>query len=238
MLTDYITKCATIVETLSRIDMDIASLMQGTQEFHQRNFKKYKDRYIDLVNKGQNPKALFIGCSDSRVVPSLITNSKPGDLFEVRNIGNFIPPYKPDEDFHGTAAAIEYAVSVLEVSDIIVCGHSHCGAIEGVYKRHLLDRDSMIHVIKWLELGERAKKVVEKENKKYELSFREKLEATEQISIIFSLENLLSYPKVSQMVEEGTLSLRGWYYRIESGEVSFYDDEKMAFLPMISENSK
>ncbi|MDX1809266.1 MAG: carbonic anhydrase [Sulfurospirillaceae bacterium] len=212
--------------------MGISELMQGTEDFKKQSFKKHKERYIDLVKKGQSPKALFIGCCDSRVVPSLITNSNPGDLFVVRNIGNFIPPFKPDVDFHGTAAAIEYAVSMLGVTDIIVCGHSHCGAIEGVYQRDKIDPDSMIHVKKWLELGEKAKKVIENIDKVEEFSPRQKLEMTEQISVVFSLQNLLSYPTVLEKVNAGTLSIRGWYYRIESGEIEFYDDDKMEFLPI------
>ena len=212
--------------------MDINDLISGVEEFKKQSFKKYKDRYIDLVAKGQNPKVLFVGCSDSRVVPSLITSSKPGDLFEVRNIGNFIPPYKIDEEFHGTAAAIEYAVSMLEVSDIIVCGHSHCGAIEGVYKKDQIDKNSMMHVIKWLELGEKAKNKVEAQDITNSFTYREKMEATEKISILFSLQNLLTYPTVAKKVESGRLSLRGWYYLIEKGEIEIYDDEKMEFVSM------
>lgn len=211
--------------------MDIAILMQGTEEFKKQSFKKYKERYIDLVKKGQKPKALFIGCSDSRVVPSLITNSDPGDLFVVRNIGNFVPPYKPDEDFHGTAAAIEYAVSFLRVSDIIVCGHSHCGAIDGVFKRDSINITSMIHVKKWLELGDRTKKAIEDLERIRYLEPREKMEMAEQVSVVFSLQNLLTYPKVAEKVNDGTLSIRGWYYRIETGDIEFYDDDKMAFFP-------
>ncbi|WP_331773805.1 carbonic anhydrase [Sulfurospirillum sp. 1612] len=211
--------------------MDISMLMRGTEAFKKQSFKKYKERYIDLVKRGQKPKALFIGCSDSRVVPSLITNSDPGDLFVVRNIGNFVPPYKPDVDFHGTAAAIEYAVSFLKVSDIIVCGHSHCGAIEGVFKKEDIDPDAMIHVKKWLELGERTKEMIDQLEVSEPLELKLKMEMAEQISVVFSLQNLLSYPKVAEKVEEGTLSIRGWYYKIETGDVSFYDDDKMLFLP-------
>jgi len=110
--------------------MDFSSIIKGSEHFKNKDFKKYKNKFIDLVKNGQHPKVLFIGCSDSRVVPNLITQSEPGDLFVMRNIGNFVPPFKPDVDFHGTAAAIEYAVSILKVTDIIVCGHSHCGAIK------------------------------------------------------------------------------------------------------------
>jgi len=106
----------------------------GHEAFRKIAFNKSKERFRKLVDEGQSPKALFIGCSDSRVMPAMITSSKPGDLFIIRNIGNFVAPFNPDADFHATASAIEYAVSILEVSDIIVCGHSDCGAIEALYK--------------------------------------------------------------------------------------------------------
>jgi len=210
--------------------MNISDLLNGASEFKQSTFKKNREIYINLVKNGQHPKTLFIGCSDSRVVPNLITNSDPGDLFVYRNIGNFVPPFNPKVEFHGTAAAIEYAVSHLLVSDIIVCGHTHCGAIKGVFERETLDTKSMAHLRKWLELGERAKSIVEKMATKQNLTLDEKLKQTEQISIIFSMQNLLTYEGVTQRIMDGTLSIRGWYYKIETGEILYYNEEEMKFL--------
>ncbi len=212
--------------------MGIFQLLKGVKSFQKETFKKNQNKYVDLVKNGQNPKALFIGCSDSRVVPSLITNSEPGDLFVYRNVGNFVPPFNPEVEFHGTAAAIEYAVSHLNVSNIIICGHSHCGAIKGVYEKDKLDPKSMAHLKKWLELGERAKKIVENMSFTQHFSFEEKLRHTEQISTVFSMQNLLTYPMVTKKVKDGTLSIRGWYYKIETGEIYYYDDDKMDFLPI------
>jgi len=214
--------------------MDFSSIIKGSEHFKNKDFKKYKNKFIDLVKNGQHPKVLFIGCSDSRVVPNLITQSEPGDLFVMRNIGNFVPPFKPDVDFHGTAAAIEYAVSILKVTDIIVCGHSHCGAIKGVYQRDELDKEELIHVHKWLELGLNAKKVVEMSENEHNLNLtmEKKLTLTEKISVVFSLNNLLTYPEVEEKVRVGELFLRGWYYRIEDGEIEYYDDEKSEFSPL------
>lgn len=137
--------------------MYINPLVQGSETFKKNKFKKFEHKFIDLVQNGQKPKVLFIGCSDSRVMPNLITQTGPGDLFIVRNIGNFVAPYKPDEDYHSTAAAIEYAVSVLEVTDIVVCAHSHCGAIEGLYQQHKMNDIALIHVKTWLKLGKEQK---------------------------------------------------------------------------------
>ena len=130
----------------------ITAFEKGHEEFKRVKFKSNETRFKKLVSEGQNPKALFIGCSDSRVMPNMITSTGAGDLFIVRNIGNFVPPFKPDSDFHSTAAAIEYAVSILQVTDIIVCGHSDCGAIKALFQS-LEASPENIHTIKWLELG-------------------------------------------------------------------------------------
>ena len=208
--------------------MNIHNLVESSEYFRHKKFQKYEHKFQELVRDGQNPKTLFIGCSDSRVLPNLITGTGPGDLFIVRNIGNFVAPYNPDEDFHSTAAAIEYAVSVLEVSDIIVSGHSHCGAIEGMYKIDKMGAQ-MIHVKKWLELGEEAKHFVE-ENAPKDISYREKLEMTEKLSVIYQLDHLLSYPEVARKVNNGELFLHGWYYALESGKIEYYDAEQEEFI--------
>ncbi len=202
-------------------------LLKGHLKFKKIKFKKNKDLYLKLVNEGQHPETLFIGCSDSRVIPGLITGTKPGELFTIQNIGNFVAPYKPDEDYHSTASAIEYAVSVLKVQDIIVCGHSHCGAIKALYK-DLNQSEDLIHTNKWLELGNEARKVAQLVSKSEE----EKYMYTEKISAMFQLENLLTYPAVKKRVDEGDLNLHVWYYKIETGEIEYYDDESGEFILM------
>jgi len=211
------------------MDDRLAQFAKGHESFRKIKFAKNEERFKALVERGQNPKALFIGCSDSRVMPALITGSKPGDLFIVRNIGNFVPPFQPDADYHATAAAIEYAVSVLGISDIIVCGHSHCGAISALYKE-IKNTPENIHTIKWLELGQEAKKVAtltcQNEDKE------ELLRYTEKLSVVFQLENLLTYPAVKRGVEEGRIYLHGWHYDIENGNIEYYDDENYEFKPL------
>ncbi len=199
---------------------------KGHKTFQKVKFNQSKERFKKLVEEGQSPKALFIGCSDSRVMPAMITGSKAGDLFIVRNIGNFVAPYKPDADFHATASAIEYAVSVLEISDIIVCGHSHCGAIAALFK-DIQQTPENIHTIKWLELGAEAKKVSLLAHRDSDKDVM--LRYTEQISVVYQLDNLLTYPAVRRKVEEGTLFLHGWHYDIENGNIAYYDDENYEF---------
>lgn len=215
--------------------MKIAELISGYEKFKDTKFKKYENKFLDLVKNGQHPKVLFIACSDSRVDPALITNSAPGELFVLRNIGNFVPPFAPDNDFHATAAGIEYAVSILEVTDIIICGHSHCGAIETMYTK--ITDINLVHVKKWLELGMDAKNYVTQKLISQNVTQHERLELTEKISLLFQSKNLLTYPDVERRVNEGELFIRSWYYHLETGELEYFNTESGEFEPMIgSEN--
>ncbi len=211
------------------MDSYLQAFEKGHENFQKVQFNKNKERFKRLADEGQSPKALFIGCSDSRVMPAMITDSKPGDLFIARNIGNFVAPYNPNADFHATASAIEYATSILEVSDIIVCGHSHCGAIAALYT-DIEPTQENIHTIKWLELGKEAKKVA---MLAYKNDSKERmLRYTEKISVVYQLDNLLTYPGVKRRVEEGTLFLHGWHYDMEHGDIEYYDDENYEFKPL------
>lgn len=209
------------------------NIIQGNELFRQSYFKAHEKEFVELAKKGQAPKALFIGCSDSRVVPDLMTNSAPGDLFVVRNIGNFVAPYKPDEDFHSTASAIEYAVSVLKVKNIIVCGHTKCGAIEAIHDKSCSSDPELIHTKTWLTLGESAKSQA-----LLALGLnadRERLlRLTEKLSVISQLENLLTYPSVKRRVDSGEITIHGWIYDIQNGEIEYYDPEISQFLPLSS----
>jgi carbonic anhydrase len=207
----------------------IKEIADGHEAFRRIRFKQNENRFKTLCKEGQNPKALFIGCSDSRVMPAMITGSGPGDLFIVRNIGNFVAPFSPNADYHATASAIEYAVSVLEITDIIVCGHSDCGAIAALYK-DIPKTDENIHTIKWLELGELPKKIamMSVPSSDHEALLR----YTERISVVFQLENLLTYPAVQRRVDAGELFLHGWYYKLQEGLIEYYDDESCSFSPL------
>jgi len=207
----------------------IDNLIKGNKKFKGSKFLKLEGKFNDLVEYGQKPKVLFIGCSDSRVVPDLIVDTKPGDMFILRNIGNFVPPYQYDNEFHGSSAAIEYAVSVLEVKDIIVCGHSYCGACEALYQ-DLSNKEELVHVRKWLELGKNAKNKVLKNNGS--LVTRKTYRDTEKVSIKHQLENLLTYPEVLRKVQNNELELHGWYYKIEDGSLEYYDGASQEFLQL------
>ena len=183
-------------------------LISRLRRFHTRYFPRLRKQFKDLVDKGQHPTVLFIGCCDSRVVPHLLMDSGVGELFVVRNVGSFVPPFDASHGYHGTAAAIEFAVLNLHVREIIVCGHSHCGAIRALYTE--LPSEAR-HMAKWLDLGRDAVLPVT-------LS-EEALRRTEQRSVALQLERLMEYPMVQRRVEAGEIFLRGWHYLIEEGKV-------------------
>ncbi len=208
--------------------MNMKEYAEGNKLFRQY-FKKNQESLLDLVKNGQSPKALFIGCSDSRVIPDLMVQTNPGDLFVLRNVGNLVPPYKPDEDYHATASGIEYAVSVLNVNEIIICGHTHCGACKSLYEP--INDPSLIHTKKWLELGESAKTSailsLGADAPKEEL-----LRLTEKLSVVKQLENILTYPNVQKRFEDGSLHIHGWHYDIETGKIDYYNADTYEFLPL------
>ncbi|MBL6970091.1 MAG: carbonic anhydrase [Campylobacterales bacterium] len=210
--------------------MNLHKLIEGNKKFRKATFSKHEDDFNSLVKYGQNPKILFIGCSDSRVVPDLFLDSEPGEMFILRNVGNFVPPYSNDDQaFHGCSAVIEYAVSVLKVEDIIVCGHSHCGACASLYDDTIKSNKELGHVNKWLTLGEKAKQSsimqLQKDGNKEDL-----LRITEKISIKYQLENLLTFPQIKKRVESKELTLNGWYYKIEDGTIEMYDKQSDSFI--------
>ncbi len=211
--------------------MDYNELIRGNEEFQQSYFKKHEKKLLELYESGQHPKILYISCSDSRVIPGLITKTAPGDLFVVRNIGNLVAPYSPDEDFHSTASAIEYAVSVLHIENIIVCGHTQCGAIEAVFDKEKLLSPELVHTRKWLSLADAPKSqaiMALGSNADQEALYR----LTEKLSVIAQLENLLTYPSVKKGVKEGHISIHGWIYDIKTGEISYYNPDISQFEPL------
>jgi len=194
-------------------------LLLRLRRFHDDYFPGVADQFQDLVRDGQHPTILFIGCSDSRIVPYLLTGTGPGELFIIRNVGAFVPPYDGSAGYHGTSAAIEFAVLSLEVEHIIVCGHTHCGGIRALYEEVPAEATNLAA---WLELGREAVLPV--------LVTPEALRRTEQRAIVLQLERLMGYPMVRRRVEAGKLALRGWHYVLEEGEVHVFDVRSGEFL--------
>lgn len=246
-------------------------LIDRLRRFHDETFPGVRDQFQDLVTHGQHPGTLFIGCSDSRLMPYLLTGTGPGELFMVRNVAAFVPPHDgyvpwsdgdaPEEHapsatsaepgavepvapaaapgataasqgrplqaarhwvgYHGTAAAIEFAVLQLQVSRIVVCGHSHCGGIRALYDGV---PDQAPHLAAWLRLGREAVLPVAQPSAQV-------LRRTEQRAIVLQLERLMGYPMVRERVKAGQLTLHGWHYVIEDGEVHVFDMQAGRFVP-------
>lgn len=195
-------------------------LLLRLRHFQSDYFPLHQQRFQDLVDQGQHPKTLFIGCSDSRLVPYLLTGAGPGELFIVRNVGALVPPYDGSRGLHGTMAAVEYAVLALKVERIIVCGHSHCGGIRALYGEL---PEEALNLKAWLELGREATLPVQ--------PTPEALRRTEERSVVLQLERLMDYPMVRRAAEAGHLTLHGWHYVIEQGEVHVFDAARGAFIP-------
>jgi carbonic anhydrase len=195
-------------------------LLERLRRFHDHTFPGVQEQFESLVKDGQHPTILFIGCSDSRLVPYLLTGTGPGELFIVRNVGAFVPPYDGSAGYHGTSAAIEFAVLNLKVSKIIVCGHSHCGGIRALYDE-VDPRAKNLAV--WLELGREAALPVQ--------VTPEALRRTEQRAVVLQLERLMGYPMVREQVEANNIALHGWHYVIEEGEVHVFDVKSGEFVP-------
>lgn len=195
-------------------------LLQRLRRFTDQTFPGARQQFVDLVREGQHPTILFIGCSDSRLVPYLLTGTGPGDLFIVRNVGAFVPPHDGSAGYHGTAAAIEFAVLNLNVAHIVVCGHSHCGGIRALYEGV---SPQATNLAAWLELGREAVLPVQVSP--------EALRRTEQRAVVLQLERLMAYPMVRAQVQAGRLALHGWHYVIEDGEVHVFDVRQGGFVP-------
>jgi carbonic anhydrase len=195
-------------------------LLRRLARFERRFFPRYRDEYRRLVAEGQRPRTLFIGCSDSRIVPYVLTGTGPGDLFVVRNVGNLVPAHGAQHGDPAIGAAIEFAVLRLRVRDIVVCGHSHCGAIRALYDDAAPDTP---HLSRWLAHARDAVLPV--------TVTEEALRRTEQRSIVLQLERLMSYPAVAGAVARGDVFLHGWHYVIEDGRILVFDVESGAFVP-------
>jgi len=193
-------------------------LYKGVLKFQESYFKQERD-FFKRLSKGQDPDVLFMTCSDSRVDPQLVTQSGPGDLFILRNIGNIIPPFNALKDKNSTAAAIEYAVMVLKVSDIIVCGHSNCGAIRALLGDEK-EIEDMPHLRDWLRIAHPVKEHV------FSVFGEEPSEViqcyTEKENVLEQLENIETYPFVEEAIKAGRLFLHGWYFDIATGRMSSY----------------
>jgi carbonic anhydrase len=199
-------------------------LISGIREFQSDYFDKNRSLFEQL-GQGQDPRVLFITCSDSRIDPNLITQTDPGDLFVIRNAGNIVPPYGAANG--GEGASIEYAIHALNIDQIIICGHNHCGAMKGLLKLNELQADMPL-VYDWLKHTEATRRMVIENYGNY--SGEELLEITVAENILTQIENIKTYPVVRSRLHQGRLNIYGWVYEIETGEILAYDPSTHSFV--------
>ncbi len=212
----------------------LIKLMLGLQAFNKKPFVGMKDLFEQLSSK-QNPDTLFITCSDSRIVPSLITQADPGDLFSIRNIGNIIPPYPSVESGqipsnYSEIAAIEFALKALDIKDIIICGHSHCGAMKGLLNPHT--EENLPAVASWLKHSHSVLNEVESERATGLINAKNELEIATKKNILQQMEHLKTYPLVIEKQERNELTIHGWYYELETGKVFIYEPNLKDFISL------
>ena len=201
-------------------------LISGLHQFRNRVVAPQREFFKSLAD-GQHPEALFITCSDSRINPNLVTQTGPGELFIVRNAGAIVPPYGA-RLCGGEAATIEYAVTILNVKHIILCGHSHCGAMGAVAQG--TDLREMPALVDWLSYADATKRIL-RENYQH-VTGDDLVSAAVQENILVQIEHLRTHPSVAAGLARGDLFIYGWLYQIETGEVCAYDSEAGQFLPL------
>jgi carbonic anhydrase len=208
--------------------MTLQKLIDGFARFQTEYFKD-SDFYHKLARNGQAPETLIIACSDSRNDPAILTQSEPGDIFVVRNVAALVPPYQPDSNYHGTSAAIEFAVKTLKVKNIVVLGHALCGGIQALSQQEG-GTNGHEFITHWLTIGEKARKNVEKELSNSSPEAKQK--ALEQAVILTSLNNLMTFPWIREKVERSEISIHGWYFDLLGGKLLNYDYAEGLFVDL------
>jgi carbonic anhydrase len=203
-------------------------LVEGHKRFHRDIFPGKREQF-HLLAESQSPEWLFITCSDSRIVPDLILQTGPGDLFITRNAGNVVPISSRDADVDGITATIEYAVEVLKVKHAILCGHSDCGALKAAVNRKGLEK--LPKASKWLNHVEGA--FTHRQPLRPEEGEHAELASIIRGNVIAQLMNLRAQPSVARAIAQGTLDIHGWYYDILTGRIEQYDEQDREFLPLL-----
>lgn len=203
----------------------MTKIAAGVVRFQNDAYKKRK-RLFTALAEGQSPEALFITCSDSRIDPNLLTQTDPGELFICRNAGNIVPPHSNHTG--AMTASIEYAVGALSVPHIIICGHSHCGAMKGALHPETLEK--FPHVREWLAYARGAELIAKGSGA--DLSEAERLEVLTRENVLLQLAHLKTHPYVAAALAAGKVRIHGWVYDIASGEVLAYDEARNSFIPV------
>jgi len=205
-------------------------LIDGYSAFASGRLPSEQHRYRELAERGQRPEIMVIGCCDSRVSPEVIFDAGPGELFVVRNVANLVPPFETDGSYHGVSAALEFGVGALKIKHIVVLGHAHCGGVQAfAEEREPLSPGDFIG--RWMSLMAPAAKRV---GPRGGLSRSEYLERMEKASIVNTLDNLLTFPRLRKLIERGDVMAHGAYFGVATGELSVLDKATGEFRPVIA----
>lgn len=199
----------------------IEKLVDGFKRFHLDNYEGNHALFDRLTKQGQHPKTIVVGCCDSRVDPAIVTDCNPGDLFIIRNVANLVPPFETSGNYHGTSAALEFGVRNLEVENIIVLGHAKCGGIRALMSMAPSAEIQEGFVSGWMKLARNARNRVL--SRMHGESLENQARACEQEAILVSLDNLLTFPWILERVAQKKLTLHGWYFDMEHGELLRYN---------------
>lgn len=200
-------------------------LFEGVREFTRRDYEKHKSIFDELEER-QAPHTLFVTCSDSRIVPALITQTMPGELFVIRNVANIVPPVEMAEHFTENISAVEYAVQVLDVKQVVICGHSNCGGCRALFAEPD-EIDALPYTRRWLQHAHPARERAEARHN--HLWSDNPYRSVEQENILLQMENLRSHPFIKDKQKSGSLPIYGWYYDIGRGKILNYNAERDEF---------
>ncbi|WP_176082875.1 carbonic anhydrase [Martelella sp. HB161492] len=195
-------------------------LLDGYKNFMSGRYVEERERYRTLAEEGQKPQTLIIACCDSRAGPEMIFNARPGELFVVRNVANLVPPYQPDEHYHGTSAAVEFAVEGLKVKNIVVLGHGRCGGIHAALSPEAEPLSPGDFIGKWTSM---LRPVAQQINSNEIMTPGERQTALERVSIRNSVNNLRSFPNIADAEKQGKLKVYGAWFDISTGELWVMD---------------
>lgn len=209
---------------------DIATFLAGFERFQAKYFDGEESLYTRL-REGQSPGAMVISCCDSCADPAMLTGADPGDIFVVRNVGNLVPPYRNGAEMPGIRADIEFGVKSLNVRQIIILGHRSCGAIQALMNGEGITENHYEFIGSWVTIAKQAREQVLRELPNEPPAVQAK--ACEQLAISLSLDNLMSFPWIREKVQAGTLTLHGWYFDIDTGDLLGYSAETSSFVPLV-----
>jgi carbonic anhydrase len=213
--------------------MALERLLKGFADFRLGYYREHLDLFEKLASEGQSPKILIVGCADARVDPGILTQTRPGDIFTVRNVGAMVPPAQmpPDERHHGTSSAIEYAVRGLNVEHVVVLGHALCGGIAALVDGATGQFANFDYLSTWTSIAQAARDGVMRDLKGRPRE--EIVRAVEQAAVVNSVSNLMTFPWIAERVAAGTLVLHAWWFNLTQGQLYAFNPKSAVFDPVL-----